>query len=40
MNISKQFNGDRAGQKKSSEAMDKATKDSTAELARGLAYAR
>lgn len=40
VNISNQFNGDRAGQKKSSEAMDKAAKDSTAELARGLAYAR
>ena len=40
VNISNQFNGDRAGQQKSSEAMDKAAKDSTAELARGLAYAR
>ncbi|MDR2359679.1 MAG: hypothetical protein LBD85_00130 [Oscillospiraceae bacterium] len=34
------FNGDKAGQKKSAEAMGKAAKDTTAELARGLAYAR
>lgn len=38
--INNKFEGDRAGQQKSSEAMDKAAKDSTAELARGLAYAR
>jgi len=40
VNISNQFNGDRAGQQKSSEAMDKATNDSTDELARALKYAR
>ncbi|MEY8230217.1 tape measure protein [Oscillospiraceae bacterium 50-16] len=40
VNISNQFNGDRAGQQKSSEAMDKATNDSTEELARALKYAR
>ncbi len=40
VNISNQFNGDRAGQQKSSEAMDKATNDSTEELARALEYAR
>lgn len=40
VNISNQFNGDRAGQQKSSEAMDKATNDSTEELARALQYAR
>lgn len=40
VNISNQFNGDRAGQQKSSEAMDKATGDSTEELARALQYAR
>lgn len=38
--INNQFNGDRAGQQKSSEAMDKATSDSTEELARALRYAR
>lgn len=38
--INNEFNGDRAGQQKSATAMDKAVKDSTAELARGLAYAR
>lgn len=38
--INNQFNGDRAGQQKSSEAMDKATSDSTEELARTLQYAR
>lgn len=38
--INNEFNGDRAGQQKSAAAMDKAAKDSTAELARGLAYAR
>lgn len=38
--INNQFNGERAGQQKSSEAMDKATSDSTEELARALQYAR
>ena len=38
--INNEFNGDRAGQQKSATAMDKAAKDSTAERARGLAYAR
>lgn len=38
--INNQFNGDRAGQQKSSEAMDKATSYSTEELARALQYAR
>ena len=38
--INNPFNGDRAGQQKSSEAMDKATSDSTEELARALQYAR
>ena len=43
--INNQFNGDRAGQQKSSEAMDKATSDSTEELAapfsmRGDAHAK
>ena len=38
--INNQVNGDRAGQQKSSEAMDKATSDSTEELARALQYAR
>lgn len=38
--INNQFNGDRAGQQKSSEAMDKATSDSTEELVRALQYAR
>lgn len=40
VNIQNQFNGDRAGQKKSSEAMDKAAEDSTSELARALAFTR
>jgi peptide chain release factor 3 len=34
-----QFNGDRAGQQKSSEAMDKAAGDATGEMARALAFA-
>jgi hypothetical protein len=34
------FNGDKAGQRQSSNAMNSAAKDITAELARGLAYAR
>ena len=33
------FYGDRAGQQKSAEAMDKASGDLTGELARALAYA-
>lgn len=38
--INNKFEGDRAGQQKSSEAMEKAADDSTAELARALQYAR
>lgn len=38
--INNKFEGDRAGQEKSAEAMDKAAGDSTAELARALQYAR
>ena len=38
--INNKFEGDRAGQQKSSEAMNKAADDSTAELARALQYAR
>ena len=34
------FNGDRAGQQKSSEAMDRASDDATGALARALAYVR
>lgn len=37
VNINNQFNGDRAGQKKSSEAMDKASEDATSQMARALA---
>lgn len=40
VNISNQFNGDRAGQQKSSEAMDKAAEDSTSQMARALALIR
>ena len=40
VNINNQFNGDRAGQEKSSEAMDKAADDSTSEMARALQFAR
>lgn len=40
VNINNKFEGDRAGQQKAAAAMDKATGDSTAELARALAYAR
>jgi tape measure domain-containing protein len=36
--ITNEFNGDRAGQEKSSEAMDKATDDITGTLARAMAY--
>ena len=38
--INNPFEGDRAGQQISSEAMNKATDDSTAEMARALQYAR
>jgi phage-related protein len=38
--ITNQFHGDRAGQQKSKEAMDKAGDDITGQLARGLAYLR
>lgn len=40
VNINNRFEGDRAGQQKSSEAMDKAADDSTSELARALQYVR
>lgn len=40
VNINNQFNGDRAGQQKSSEAMDKAAGDATGEMARALAFAK
>ena len=36
VNINNQFNGDVAGQQKSSKAMDKASKDATGEMARAL----
>jgi hypothetical protein len=38
--ITNTFNGDRAGQQRSAEAMDNAANDATDILARGLAYAR
>ena len=38
--INNKFEGDRAGQQKSAEAMDKAAGDTTAELARALQYSR
>lgn len=38
--IKNQFNGDRAGQEKSSTAMEKASDDATSELARAIAFAR
>ena len=38
--INNQFNGDCAGQQKSSEAMDKAAGDATGEMARALAFAK
>ncbi len=38
--INNQFNGDRAGQEKSSNAMEKASDDITGELSRALAFAR
>ncbi len=40
VNINNQFNGDRAGQEKSSEAMDKASSDATSEMARAIAFAK
>lgn len=40
VNISNKFEGDRAGQQKSAQAMSKATEDTTSELARALAYTR
>lgn len=40
VNINNQFNGDRAGQQKSSEAMDKAAGDATGEMARALEFAK
>ena len=40
VNINNQFNGDRAGQEKSSQAMDKAADDSTSEMARAIAFAK
>lgn len=40
VNINNQFNGDRAGQQKSSEAMDKAAGDATGKMARALAFAK
>lgn len=40
VNINNQFNGDRAGQQKSSEAMNKAAGDATGEMARALAFAK
>lgn len=40
VNINNQFNGHRAGQQKSSEAMDKAAGDATGEMARALAFAK
>jgi hypothetical protein len=38
VNYQNTFNGARAGQQKSAGAMGDAAKDTTAELARGLAY--
>ena len=38
--MSNQFNGDRAGQQKSAEAMDKASNDMFGQLSRALSYAR
>lgn len=40
VNINNQFNGDRAIQKDASRAMDKSAKDSTAEMARALVFAK
>lgn len=38
--INNEFNGDRTGQRESSNAMDKASNNCTSELARAMAYAR
>ncbi len=38
VNITNEFHGDQAGQKKSAEAMDKASDDATGQLARALRY--
>jgi len=38
--ITNQFNGDRAGQQKSAQAMNKAAEDATGYMSRGLAYVR
>jgi len=38
--INNEFHGDRAGQERSAEAMDRASEDATGELARALAYVR
>lgn len=38
--INNQFNGDRAGQEKSSAAMEKAVGDATSEMARAIAFAK
>lgn len=40
VNINNTFNGDRAGQSKSAEAMNSASDDATSKMARALAYAR
>ena len=40
VNIHNEFKGDRAGQQKSSEAMNRASDDATSEMARALAFAR
>ena len=40
VNINNTFNGDRAGQSKSSEAMRNASDDATSQMARALAFAR
>ena len=40
VNINNRFEGDKAIQQQAAGAMDKSARDVTAELARGLAYAR
>lgn len=40
VSISNNFNGDRAGQEKSAEAMEKASDDATGEMARAIAFTR
>ena len=40
VNINNNFNGDRAGQEKSAEAMEKASDDATGEMARAIAFTR